>query len=164
MLVNRVQPIMDAIISNNQSVFIKNRNITDNIILAQELNYFIKSRRHQKQGYASLKLDMTKAFDRLEWPFIERMLQHMGFHPNWIRNVLYCVSYVQYEVKFNGQTTETIIPGRGLRQGNPLSHYLFIICSEWLSWQITKYQTDQKFDGIRICRGAPPISHLFFCR
>lgn len=65
-LVNRIQPFMDQLISANQSAFIKNRNISDNIILAQEINHFIRSRKHQKQGFASLKLDMSKAFDRIE--------------------------------------------------------------------------------------------------
>lgn len=73
-----------------------------------------------------------------------------------------CVRSVTYEMKFNDQNTDIIIPGRGLRQGDPLSLYLFIICAEWLSWMISKSQIERKIDGIQICRRAPPITHLFF--
>lgn len=105
---------------------------------------------------------MSKAFDRIEWTFLEKMLEKMGFPPAWTRNVMCCVRFVQYEIKYNDQISDTITPGRGLRQGDPLSPYLFILCSEWLSWQITRNQADQKFDDISICRGAPPVTHLFF--
>lgn len=105
---------------------------------------------------------MSKAFDRMEWMFIDKILQKMGFHPKWIRNVMSCVRSVTYEVKYNDHLSEIIYPGRGLRQGDPLSPYLFIICSNWLSWKISQQQELRKYDGIKICRGAPPITHLFF--
>lgn len=65
MLVNRIQLFMDQIISQNQSAFIKNRNISDNIIIAQEVSFFIRSCKNQWNGFASLKFDMSKAFERL---------------------------------------------------------------------------------------------------
>lgn len=90
------------------------------------------------------------------------MLGKMGFHPKWIRNVMCCVRSVIYDVKYNDQLTDIIFPGRGLRQGDPFSLYLFIICSDWLSWKISQQQAERKLYGIKICRGATPITHLFF--
>lgn len=90
------------------------------------------------------------------------MLLKIGFHQDWIRNVMTSVRSVRYQMTYNNHVTECIIPERGLRQGDPLSPYLFIICSEWLSWMITKSQYNRKFDGIRICTEAPTISQLFF--
>lgn len=94
--------------------------------------------------------------------FFERMLCRLGFHPKWIRNVIFIVRSVMYEVKYNDQVTDLLLPGRGLRQGDPLSPYLFIICTEWLSWRITQNETQGHFGRIKICRGAPSITYLFF--
>lgn len=60
---------------------------------------------------------MSKAFDRMEWIFMENMLLTLGFHQNWIRNVMYCVRSVQYEIKYNDKVTDIFKPERGLRQG-----------------------------------------------
>lgn len=161
-ILNRIQPFLDHIISLNQSAFVKNRNIADNIIIAQELDSFIRSRNHQKHGFASLKLDMCKAFDRIEWPFLEQILLKLGFYSMWIRNVMSIVKSVRYEVKYNNQVTDIFTPERGLREGDPLSPYLFILYSDWLSLRIAKSHPEKKISGIKISRDAPPVTHLFF--
>lgn len=80
-LVNRIQDSLVHVISQSQSAFVKGRAITYNIILAQEMVHYIRSRKHQKQGYASLKLDMCKAFDRIEWGFLEKNALKARFPP-----------------------------------------------------------------------------------
>ncbi|CAM8914220.1 unnamed protein product [Rhodiola kirilowii] len=162
MMMSRVQPFLDQIISSNQSAFVKGRVISDNILIAQELMHFLKGRKKQKKAYASLKLDMNKAYDRVEWDFLENMLLRLGFEETWIHKIMICVRTVTYVVRVNDDLTETIIPSRGLRQGDPLSLYLFIICMEWLSARINKSMLERKFGGLKICRDAPNISHLFF--
>ncbi|KAL9690358.1 hypothetical protein QQ045_010756 [Rhodiola kirilowii] len=161
-LVNRLQKCLDKVISLNQSAFVKGRIITDNIVLAQEINHFIKCRQKQKEGYASLKLDMSKAFDILEWSFIEQMMLKMGFARDWVEKIMLCVTSVSYRVKVNNWYTDLITPGRGLRQRDPLSPYLFIICSEWLSRKIKRKSEEGVLMGISVARGAPKITHLFF--
>ncbi|CAM8995607.1 unnamed protein product [Rhodiola kirilowii] len=161
-MANRLQSILDKVISLNQSAFVKGRLITDNILLAQELNHFIRSRRNGSRGYASLKVDMSKAYDRLEWAFIEQMLLKLGFDRMWVNKVMLCITTVSYRVKVNSWYTNTIIPRKGLRQGDPLSLYIFILCSKWLSLEIEARCRTRFLSGIKICRGVPNITHLFF--
>ncbi|CAM8918014.1 unnamed protein product [Rhodiola kirilowii] len=109
-----------------------------------------------------MKLDMSKAYDRVEWHFLERTMAAMGFEQGWIRKIMVCVETVSYKVKVNGTMTEEIKPSRGLRQGDPISPYLFLICAEWLTHTLNKHQEEGLIEGIRICRGAPVITHLMF--
>ncbi|CAM8886535.1 unnamed protein product [Rhodiola kirilowii] len=91
------------------------------------------NRRDDKNFYASIKVHMSKAFDRVEWSFLERLLLKLGFADKWVARVMLCVSTVSYQVKVNDKISTVIKPGRGLRQGDPLSPYLFLICTELLN-------------------------------
>ncbi|KAA3468466.1 reverse transcriptase [Gossypium australe] len=84
-------------------------------------------------GIMAVKLDMSKAYDRVEWDFIKEVMIKMGFELNWVALIMKCISTVSYTVIFNGSRGRTFQPSRGLRQGDPLSHFLFLICSEGLS-------------------------------
>ncbi|CAM8965610.1 unnamed protein product [Rhodiola kirilowii] len=110
----------------------------------------------------SMKLDMSKAYDRIEWHFLERMMAAMGFAEEWIKRIMLCVSTVSYRVKINDNISDIIKPTRGLRQGDPISPYLFLICAEWLTFALSRYQEIGLLKGIKICRGAPTISNLMF--
>jgi len=160
-LANRLKLILPEIISSSQSAFVPGRMITDNVLLAYELTHFLKSRR-ASGGLAAIKLDMSKAYDRVEWNFLRKVMIKMGFHNRWVDLIMKCVTTVSYRIKVNGEYTEQIYPQRGLRQGDPLSPYLFIICAEALSTLLQKAEVDGSILGIKICRGAPRINHLFF--
>lgn len=91
---------------------------------------------------------MIKAYDRVDWQFLREMLKSLGFLDTWINKVMICVETVQYRIKINGNLSEEIYPSRGLRHGDPLPPYLFIICQEWLSSQLTNMQVEKKLEGI----------------
>lgn len=110
----------------------------------------------------ALKLDMSKAYDRVEWGFFRAILMKMGFSEWWVNLVMICVSSVSYNIVHGDKEMGPIIPSRGIRQGDPLSPYFFIICAEGLSALIRKYEIRKRIHGIKICRKAPIISHMFF--
>ncbi|KAL9665566.1 hypothetical protein QQ045_020987 [Rhodiola kirilowii] len=105
---------------------------------------------------------MSKAFDRVEWRYLELLLLKFGFKDRWVSLIFKYVSSVRYAICINGNITSSFVPGRGLRQDDPLSPYLFILCSEWLSHTLTKIQAEKNIEGIKISRGAPQITHLMF--
>lgn len=127
---NRLREILPQFISQSQSAFVKDGNISDNILLAQEVSHCIRRRNKGLKGILSIKVDMSKAFDRVEWTFLKEMLRSLGFHNAWVCKVMRCVESVCYTLKINGKISEVIVPSRDLRQGDPLSPYLFIICQE----------------------------------
>lgn len=154
--------MLDQIISPQQSAFIPNRLITVNAMIAFEIFHFMKKKKLGKKGFAALKLDMSKAYDRVEWNFLRAMCCKLGFADSWTDLIMRCVSTVSYSILVNGQPSETFLPQRGLRQGDPLSPYLFLICAEAFSSLIHKAENHAEITGIKVARHAPPISHLFF--
>lgn len=81
----------------------------------------------------SIKLDMSKAYDQVEWLFLEKMLFRMGFAFAFIRLLMMCITTASYKVLINGIPSDLILPTRGLWQGCPFSPYLYVICAEALS-------------------------------
>ncbi|KAL9667546.1 hypothetical protein QQ045_001908 [Rhodiola kirilowii] len=161
-IVNRLQQILPDIISPAQSAFVKGRLITDNFLIAHETAHFIKNTRHGRKGYGSLKLDMSKAYDRVKWRYLKLLLRKFGFEERWVNMIIRYVSSVRYTIRINGKLTQLVVPERGLRQGDPLSPYLFILCSEWLNYSLLNLQVDRSIEGIKVSRGAPSVTHLMF--
>lgn len=122
----------------------------------------IKKKTHVSQSYYAVNLDMNKAYDWVERGFLEKMMLKMGFHEQWVNLIMACVTSVSYRVRFNNTETEEFEPTRGLRQGDPLSHYLFLICSQGLPSSLSHEEEVGGLEGIRVCRNAPSISHLLF--
>jgi hypothetical protein len=132
------------------------------VFLSFELLHYLKSKKKGLEGLAALKLDMSKAYDRIEWDFLRKMMIQLGFQERWVQLIMKCVTSISYKIKINGSHTSCFIPQRGLRQGDPLSPYLFILCARGLSALLHKAEQDGKIQGIKICREAPSINHLFF--
>ncbi|GMI83381.1 hypothetical protein HRI_002007400 [Hibiscus trionum] len=161
-IANRFQKVLHLCVDEAQSAFIPGRLISDNIVAAYETLHSMKNRRMGRKGYFALKLDMSKAYDRVEWNFLTAVMYKMGFSNSWIMRIFNCISSVSYSVILNGSIGEKFAPTRGLRQGDPLSPYLFLICSEGLSSLLRLSSQNDSMLGIKIARGAPTISHLLF--
>ena len=113
-LANRLQGLLPDIISKNQSAFQVGRLISDNILMAYETLHYMK---HQsgKAGFLTLKLDMSKVYDTIEWSFLKSIMIRMGFHEKWVNLMMMCITTVSYSLLLNGEPTEKIIPSRGIR-------------------------------------------------
>ncbi|XP_019189149.1 PREDICTED: uncharacterized protein LOC109183500 [Ipomoea nil] len=101
-IANRMKPLMGNLISESQSTFIPGRLITDNILITAEVGHYLNRKQCGLTGWGALKLDMAKAYDRMEWQFLRRMLEVMGFDDRWINLLMQCVTTVQYNILING--------------------------------------------------------------
>lgn len=162
MLANRLKILLPEVISETQSAFIPGRLITDNVIASFEINHWMHRKTQGKVGCSALKIDMSKAYDRVEWNFVMGVMRKMGFTNTWLNWMHMCMSTVRYNFLTSGHEVGPIIPERGLRQGDPISPHLFLLCTEGLSALIQKYQVRGRIHGCKIANGAPVVTHLFF--
>ncbi|KAG7537667.1 Ribonuclease H domain [Arabidopsis suecica] len=170
-LSKRLQPLLSNLISINQSAFVANRAITDNVLITHEVLHYLRTSEAKVRCSMAVKTDMSKAYDRIEWPFLEAVLKRLGFNEKWTSWIMACVCSVSYSFLVKGTPKGQVIPSRGLRQGDPLSPYLFILCTEVLSGLCHRAQRHGVLPGIKVAKGSPPINHLlfaddtmFFCR
>ncbi|XP_021833608.1 uncharacterized protein LOC110773399 [Prunus avium] len=160
-LVARLRPCMANLISPNQVSFVPGRQITDNIIVAQEMLHKFKNSKGKK-GFIAWKIDLSKAYDRLNWDFIKNVLWEVGIRGRILELLMHCITSVKYQVILNGEVTSAFYPHCGIRQGDPLSPYIFVLCMEKLSHIIQQKIHDNVWKPVQICQGGPFISHLFF--
>lgn len=137
-ITNRLRPILAKAIDHHQSEFVPGRLITDNVILGFECMHWIRHNKKNKAGFGALKLDMSKAYDRVEWAFLEAIMIKLGFARDFVELIFRCISSVSYSIRVNQSIYGRIIPQRGLRQGDPFSPYLFAICAQGLSAILSK--------------------------
>jgi hypothetical protein len=161
-LLNRLRPFLQDIIAPTQNAFIPGRLITDNALMAFECIHSIQTGTSARRRFCAYKLDMAKAYDRVDWRFLEGVLAKLGFHSQWIRWVMACVNTVCYSIHFNGHMLDPFTPTCGIRQGDPLSPYLFLFVADGLSCLIRKEIENNALHELHICRRAPGISRLLF--
>lgn len=112
-------------------------------------------------GFMAIKLDTSKAYDKVEWPFLKSVMRRMGFKEKWISLVMTCVTTVSYSILINGEPKGMIRPSRGIKQGNPLSPFLFLLCIEVLYGLISQATRQGDIRGFSLCRNGPRLTHLF---
>uniref|UniRef100_A0A803QQN3 Reverse transcriptase n=1 Tax=Cannabis sativa TaxID=3483 RepID=A0A803QQN3_CANSA len=160
-LIPKVEQPIRLTTSQNQSAFLPRRLITDNVLLAFELVHCLKNKKRGCLGYVALKLDMIKAFDRVERIFLKKVMLKMGFDVKWVDLIMRCVSSSTLSFNINGVIHGSVTPQRGLRHGDPLSPYLFLICSEGLSALLQKQEDLGNLKGLSISRNSPSHVKLF---
>lgn len=154
---NRLKNIIPHTISDDQKAFIKGRQLMDEAILIHELIHSLTS--NSQKGL--LKLDMKKAFDRVNWQFLLRIMSTFGFDDGWIQWISALIGCPSFSVIINGSAQGFFNSSRGLRQGDPLSPYLFIIVVEALGRGIRHLQTTNQVKGLKI-NMCPPVTHSQF--
>lgn len=110
----------------------------------------------------AVKTDMSNAYDRFEWNFIRLVFKKLGFDPIWVNWVMQCISTVSYSFLVNDSALGNVVPIRGIRQGDPLSLYIFIICGEVLSGVFRLGQSSGHLTRVKIGLHCPRIDHLLF--
>lgn len=153
LLATRLAPVLKELITPNQNAFIRGRTIHDNFKFVQRAAMLIKKR---KIPSLLLKLDISKAFDTLAWPFLLTVLQAFGFSNQWQRWVTALLSTATSRILVNGQPGQQIKHRRGVRQGDSLSPLLFIIAMKVLTRLLTKAQQEGIIRGVN----QPGIKHL----
>jgi hypothetical protein len=159
-LANHLRIVLDEIISEEQSAFVPGRLITYNVLTAYECVHSMKCKKG-KVAFIVVKLDMMKAYNRVEWEYLRGIMQKLGFANQWIALIMQCVSSISMEVELNGELLQFFTPTRGIRQGDPISPYIFLTCGEGLSRLLKNYDNIWIDRGLRVSYQAR-ISHLLF--
>ena len=160
-IVNRLQAVLPDLIGPRQTSFVPGRHITENIIIAQEVVHSMRQKMGKK-GFMAIKGDMEKAYDRLSWNFNYETLTELALPLDLVRLIMECITSTSMNILWHGELTDDFFPSRGVRQGDPLSTYIFVLCIERLSHGIYHSIQQDHWKPIRLSRLGTPLSHLFF--
>ena len=137
------------------------RAISDNVLITREILHYFKGSNAKKKCSMEVKTDMSKVYDHFEWNFIQLVLGRLGFHSILISSIMACIRTVSYSYLVIDSVQGTVVPTRGIRQGDPFFPYLFILCSKVLSGLCRRAQQAGLLSGIRIAEGSPRVNHLY---
>jgi len=146
-LAGRLKKVMPAIIDESQSAFLRGRGLLDSVLMANEA---VEELRKKGRSGLCLKVDFEKAYDSVRWEFLYDMLQRMGFHSLWILWIKGCLESATVSVLVNGSPTEEFKPSRGLRQGDPLAPFLFLVVAEGLAGIVRQALRANMLTGLKI--------------
>ena len=158
-LSRRLRDILPDVVGEIQGAFIGGRNILDGVLIANEVVDWWK--RSNRKGFL-IKLDFEKAYDCINWQFVLDMLQNFGFGQRWIGWMRSCLSSARISILVNGSPTNEFSPTRGLRQGDPLSPFLFNVAAEALNVLIERAVQLGLVKGVEVGVDKTRVSHLQF--
>ncbi|GKV09210.1 hypothetical protein SLEP1_g20749 [Rubroshorea leprosula] len=159
LLANRLRKVLDKIIGEQQMAFIKGRQLLDGVIIANEV---IEEAKRKKKNSFLLKVDFEKAYDNVCWDFIDYMLLIMGFTATWRKWMKECLQSSTVSILINGSPTRQFPVSKGIRQGDPLSPFLFLIVAEGLNGLMLSAVGKNLYKGVRIGNKEVTVSHLQF--
>eukprot|EP00253_Pinus_taeda_P009477 PITA_09477 len=155
-IANILKPILPYLISEEQSGYVEGRQILGNILLAQEMVHTLQTR---KKAGMLMQLDLSKAFDKVNWNYLEAVLTAFGLDQNWNKWILALIKSSSFSILVNGSPLETFTPSRGIRQGDPLSPFLFVILMEGLSRLKHKAKEEGSIRGLHPLHSSPATTH-----
>ena len=160
-MVLRLKRVIGKLIGPAQASFIPERLSQDNIMIVQEAFHSMRRKKGRK-GWMLLKLDLEKAYDRIRWDFLADTLIAASFEECWINWIMAYVRDPSMTILWNGEKTKSFTPSRGLRQGDPLSPYLFVLCLERLCHMIDRSTAAREWKPISLSQSGPKLSHVCF--
>lgn len=158
-LANRFKPLLSRLISLNQTSFMEGRKILYGIILTNEIIHSLKQTRTQGM---LLKVDLAKAYDKVNWRFLKEVLEAYGFKHDWVKWIGNLISTTFFSVLVNGSPSATFQSSRGLSQGDPFSPFLFILLVEGLGRTLKAQQNQGEIRGICPHEEMTPQTHQQF--
>jgi len=159
-LANRLHNVVGGVISLSQSTFVPDRQILDGLLIANEL---VDEARKRKKDLLLFKVDFKKAYDSVDWNYLDIVLRRLNFPILWRKWMMECISTLTVSVLVNGSPTEEFKLERGLRQGDPLSSFLFLVAAESLHVMMNLVVESGMFEPYKVgTQGDVTISHLQF--
>ena len=147
-LANRLKTILPTIISEAQSTFVPNQLITDNTTVAYELLHRMWNKINGKVGQMVVKLDISKAYNRVEWGFLRNIMIKLGLDRRWVNMAMETITTASYSVIINREPKGFISHSRGIKQGDPFSPYLFLLCAKGLLALLRKAEENRSLKGV----------------
>ncbi|GKV32054.1 hypothetical protein SLEP1_g40687 [Rubroshorea leprosula] len=157
LLANRLKVVLDGIVGEQQMAFIRGRQLMDGVVVANEVIDDVKKKRKETFLF---KIDFEKAFDKVSWEFLDYMMQRMGFCVIWRNWIMECLRTNLVSILVNGSPTRQFTVTRGLRQGDPLSPFLFLIIAEGLNGLVSAASQKGLLDGAEVGSRGFKVSHL----
>jgi len=156
---HHIKNFLPLVIDENQSVFLKGRGMLESVLMANEV---IEEVRRCRRSGVFFKVDFEKAYDSVRWSFLLDMFHRMGFHSKWIKWVQGCLESATVLVLINGSPTKEFKPSRGLRQGDPLAPFLFLIVAEGLAGLVRNALKENVLKGVKVGRAETECCMLQF--
>lgn len=148
---------MGYIIDDTQSAFLEGRQLLDSVLVENEA---IDEAREKKKACLIFKVDYEKAYDSVDWNFVWNMMRGLGFCEQWIGWTRGCIQSASISVLVNGNPTEEFRMEKGLRQGDPLAPFLFLMVAEGLSGMMRQAQKENLFKGLKVGQEEVEVSLL----
>lgn len=156
-LAERLKKVLPKIIGESQEAFVEDRQILVRILIANEL---VHMRRKEKKPGLIFKIDMEKAYDFVDWTFVSYLFSRMGFEREWCKWMKDCIKDTSYSILVNGSPTPPIQANRGLRQGDPLSPFIFTLVGEGLNKLVESAKEMGVVKGFKVAPEGPKVTHL----
>ena len=149
-MTTRLKLVLPQLIGPFQSSFVPGRQITYNILIYNEVLHSMKEKQGAVLGLMAVKIDLEKAYDRLSWDFIKDTIMEVGIHQTWTRNLMHGIESSRLSILWDGTQFDWFTPERGIRQDDPISSNIFVMCVELLSHIICKAIVDGDWKGIKL--------------